>query len=53
MSKRKRPGEGFEFEFHGAFSKKADAEKRARQKKGFVRLRIMPFGKRYVVMVKR
>ena len=55
-AKKKPPGEGDGFEFHGAYNHKADAQRRAKQKsrKGrsaFVRLRKMPWGSRYVVML--
>lgn len=52
--RRKSPGEGFAFEFHGAYKRKADAIKKARKVKGWVAGRLIAHGDfRYVVMAER
>jgi len=55
MSKRrKNAGEGYGYMFSGAFSKKADAVKKERERKGsFVKAVYLPSGMRYAVMTPR
>lgn len=54
MSKRKNAGEGYGYMFSGAFTKKADAVKKERQRKGsFVKGIPTEKGYRYIVMTPR
>lgn len=52
--KRKNAGLGYGMQFHGSFSKKADAEKKERKRKGaFIRGARTIHGYRYIVMSPR
>lgn len=54
MSKRKNAGEGYGYQFHGAFTKKADAVKKERTRKGsFIKGIPTQKGYRYVVFTPR
>lgn len=52
--RRKLAGDGVYFGFHGSFTSREKAEKRARSRGGFYLSRAIPgMGRRYVVMVKK
>jgi hypothetical protein len=56
MKRKKRPaGEGYAFTFHGSYSSKEEAERKARKRDGFLISRI-PRGMkrgRYIVLTER
>lgn len=52
--RRRLPGEGAYFEFHGSFADETRADRRARARGGFYVKRSIPgIGRRFVVMVQR
>lgn len=51
--KKKPYGQGFEFDFHGAYDKKPPAKAKAKKRKGFVLFRHIGRGWRYVVATVR
>jgi hypothetical protein len=51
--KRKNAGEGYGMMFHGSFGSKADAKKKERQVKGFIKPTTIKGERRYVVMSER
>lgn len=54
MTKRRNAGEGYGFMFHGAFSKKADAVKKEKKRKGsFIKGMPTAKGYRYIVFTPR